>query len=88
MGPRPIPSEGGSLEELLGRVLLGDVLLLELGLSELLDEELGSGDELSLGEGGVEDEGLVLRKDKKGRRRKRESATVEEGPKEKRERRR
>jgi len=77
MGPSPIPGEGGSLEELLGSVLLGDVLLLKLGLSELLDKELGSGNELSIGEGRVEDERLVLKEEKEGRRRERESVKKE-----------
>lgn len=58
--PGPVPRERRRLEELLRRVLFADILALELRLGKLLDEELGSGDELGLSEVGVEDESLVL----------------------------
>lgn len=51
------------LQELLGRVLLADVLFREALLGELLDEQLVAGLQVLLGEAGVVDERLVLQRE-------------------------
>lgn len=61
--PSPVSGELTGSEELLGAVLLVNVLLVESFLSDDRSEDPGAGDELDFGETRVEDEALRLRQE-------------------------
>lgn len=61
VGARPVDGVDRRLEELAIRVLLADVLLVEVELDELLDKHRVPGAQVLLREPGVEHEPVVLR---------------------------